>query len=74
MADMPLSHFEHVSKSNISKIVTYCRNDVGITHDFFFRCIDMIETRVDLVNKYVKHHYGGTRGRYGIPKFEGEIK
>lgn len=52
MADMPLTHDKPVTKSKVSTLVAYNRNDVDVTHEFFLRCESMIELRIELANKY----------------------
>lgn len=52
MADLPIHHTAAVTKSSIQKILAYNRNDVDVTYEFFYRCKEMIEFRLNLVEKY----------------------
>lgn len=52
MADLPFEHTKDVSKSNISKVLSYNRNDVDVTYEFFYRCEAQTKLRMELVKKY----------------------
>lgn len=52
MADLPIPHTSAVSKSNIQTILAYNRNDVDVTYEFFYRCKEMIEFRLNLIEKH----------------------
>lgn len=52
MMDLPLSHDKPVSKSNVSRLLVYNRNDVDVTYEFYYKCLNMVELRQTLVNKY----------------------
>lgn len=52
MQDLPFPPGTHISKSNTSKVSSYCRNDVDVTYDFYYKCVPMIELRQELANKY----------------------
>jgi hypothetical protein len=52
MADLPFHHTESISKSRIPQVITYNRNDVDITHEFFYECEQAVRLRLELGNKY----------------------
>jgi hypothetical protein len=52
MADMPLPIGSIVPPSSVTKLVSYCVNDVLVTELFFKKCSPMIELRADLSKKY----------------------
>lgn len=52
MADLPIPHTSTISKSNIQTILAYNRNDVDVTYEFFYKCVEMIEFRLNLVEKH----------------------
>lgn len=52
LADLPFEFDKNISKSNVSKLLTYNRNDVDATYEFFYRCKMMIDLRVDLAREY----------------------
>lgn len=55
MQDLPIPIGSEIANSSVDKIVSYCKNDVDNTTDFFYKCLPMIELRNDLVNKYQNH-------------------
>lgn len=54
MKDMPTHHSDAITKSKISQVLAYNRNDVDVTHEFCERCMTIIELREKLANKYDK--------------------
>jgi hypothetical protein len=52
MQDLPVKVGTNISKTTISKLVSYCTNDVDKTQLFFFKCQQMIELRKNLAEKY----------------------
>lgn len=52
MRDLPLDWDQPVSKSKISQVLTYNRNDVDVTYDFFMRCLPQIELRKTFAKEY----------------------
>lgn len=55
MMDLPFPEGSTISASSISKVITYCTNDVNKTYDFFERCKEMITLRQDLCQTYKTH-------------------
>lgn len=52
LSDLPLAFDKSVSKSNVDKIVTYCKKDVDKTYNFYYRCKSMISTRENLAEHF----------------------
>lgn len=52
MQDLPIPIGSTVSASSVDKIVTYCKNDTGVTATFFRKCYFMIEQRKELAEKF----------------------
>lgn len=52
LRDLPFAPHENVTASNMVRVLRYNANDVDITHDFTYRCANMIELRSVLAKKY----------------------
>lgn len=55
MQDLPIPIGSEIAKSSVDKLLSYCKNDVDNTTDFFYKCLPMIELRNDLISKYQNH-------------------
>jgi len=52
MQDLPFPVGTHISTSNLTKLVNYCKNDVDNPHELFNRCMSMIVFRKELVDEH----------------------
>lgn len=52
MSDLPIPEGSEITPSNVSRVVSYNKNDVNVTYDFFYKCIPQIELRRELIRKY----------------------
>ncbi len=52
MTDMPIPVGSNVPPSSVSKLVSYCVNDVLVTETFFNKCLPMVSLRKELAEKF----------------------